>query len=117
MTDGMTGAGRGGIGAAADGGLPDALAEMRVGGTPNLSLDSRCCTPPTVASSAALTAPLWVMGLPQSMQNFDAGSFSRPQTAQRMVKACGAGRSGEYMECDCSAGEGAGGVRTRASAC
>lgn len=48
------------------------------------------------------------MGLPQSMQNFDAGSFSRPQTAQRVVKGVGLGDSGEYMTAGGGAGEGAG---------
>lgn len=55
------------------------------------------------------------MGLPQSMQNFDVGSFSRPQTAQRVDKSVRAGESGEYMDCDRAAGEGAGGVRRPAS--
>lgn len=55
------------------------------------------------------------MGLPQSMQNFDAGSFSRPQTAQRLGKSVRAGESGEYMDCDRAAGEGAAEVRRPAS--
>ena len=59
--------------------------ETRVGGTPNRLAGSGCCTPPIVSPSAALTAPLGAIGFPQSMQNFEEGSFSRPQTAQRIV--------------------------------
>lgn len=51
------------------------------------------------------------MGFPQSMQNFDAGSFSRPQTAQRMDKGDGAGECREYRERKRVAGEAATGVR------
>lgn len=104
---GMTGAGRtetgggtdGGTGGGTDGGAPAAgLADTLVAGTPNCTLGLTCSTPPIVSPSAALTAPLVAMGLPQSMQNFDAGSFSRPQTEQRMVKSERAGEWGEYRE-------------------
>ena len=95
-TAGAPGAGGGAAGGPAE-------ADTRVGGTPN--------RPPIVSPSAELTDPLWATGLPQSMQNFDAGSFSRPQTAQRMVKAYGAGESGEYRAQDHGAGAGTGKVR------
>lgn len=40
---------------------------------------------------AALAAPETVIGFPQAMQNFAAGSFSRPQNVQRVNGMRGSG--------------------------
>ncbi len=78
---GGAGIGRGGEG----------CADTRVGGTPNFAW-SWCWTPPTVSPKGeALAAPEIVIGLPQSMQNFDAGSLSRPQKVQRVKGMRGSG--------------------------
>ncbi len=84
--------------------------ETRVGGTPNRFAGSGCCTPPIVSPNAALTAPLFAIGLPQSMQNFEVGSFSRPQTAQRSVTGPEdeRGECREYRAATTAAGEGNG---------
>jgi hypothetical protein len=104
--------GTGGTGLAGEAGAAPfpALIELetRVGGTPNRLAGSGCCTPPIVSPSAALTAPLGAIGFPQSMQNFEDWSFSRPQTAQRIVTGCEAEREecGEYRAATTTAGEG-----------
>lgn len=62
-------------------------------GTPNLCDESKRCMPPTVSSTgAAARLGVPAIGLPQSTQNFDAGSFAPPQNAQLVNAIRGSGR-------------------------
>lgn len=68
--------------------------------------------PPCVAAAGTgmMRAPLATTGLPQSRQNLDAGSFSRPQDAQRITGTRG-GLDGSGRIYGWTAGEGRGVLR------